>query len=45
LSGEHPPALIRPVLLHLLWQGRLKADLVSQLSAGTAVRLREEVAG
>jgi hypothetical protein len=45
LSGEHPPALIRPVVLHLVWQGRLEADLTTVLSAGTPVRLREEVAG
>ena len=45
LSGEHPPALIRPVVLHLLWEGRLEADLARPLSAGTLVRLREEVVG
>jgi hypothetical protein len=44
LSGEHPPALIRPVVLHLLWQGQLDADLASPLSAGTVVRVPEEVA-
>jgi hypothetical protein len=46
LSGDHPPALIRPVVLHLLWEGRLEADLASPLSADTPVWLRgEEVAG
>jgi hypothetical protein len=45
LSGEHPAALIRPVVLHLVWRGRLEADLASSLSAATVVRLREEVAG
>jgi hypothetical protein len=45
LSGEHPPALIRPVVLHLLWEGRLEADLARPLSAGTFVRLRDEVVG
>lgn len=45
LSGEHPPALTRPVVMHLLWTGRLEADLASPLSASTAVRLREKVTG
>jgi hypothetical protein len=45
LSGEHPAALIRPVVLHLVWRGWLEADLARSLSAATVVRLREEVAG
>jgi hypothetical protein len=45
LSGQHPPALTRPVVMHLLWTGHLEADLASPLSASAAVRLREEVRG
>jgi hypothetical protein len=45
LCGEHPAALIRPAVLHLIWHGRLDADLASPLSAGTVVRPREEAAG
>jgi hypothetical protein len=45
LSGEYPPALIRPAVLHLVWHGQLEAELASPLSARTVVRLREEVAG
>jgi hypothetical protein len=44
LSGHHPPALIRPVVLHLLWEGRLEADLARPLSADTSVWVGEEVA-
>jgi hypothetical protein len=42
LSGEYSLALIRPVVLHLVWQGRLEADLASPLSADAVVRPREE---
>jgi hypothetical protein len=45
LSPRHPPVLVRPVVLHLLWTGRLVADLARSLSADTPVRLREAVAG
>jgi hypothetical protein len=41
LSPEHPPVLVRPVVLHLLWTGRLQADLTCPLSTDTPVRLRE----
>ena len=44
LSGQHPPVLVRPVVLHLLWTGRLQADLTCPLSADTRVRLAEAVA-
>jgi TnsA-like endonuclease N terminal len=44
LSSEYPPALIRPVVLHLVWQGRLEADLASPLSPDAVVRPREEAA-
>jgi hypothetical protein len=44
LSGQYPPALIRPTILHLIWHGRLVADLSSPLSAWTIVRPLEEVA-
>lgn len=45
LSPRHPPVLVRPVVLHLLWTGRLQADLRCPLSADTPLRLREAVAG
>ncbi len=45
LSGQHPPVLVRPVVLHLLWTGRLQADLTCPLSADTPVRLAEAAAG
>jgi hypothetical protein len=38
LAGEHPVALVRPAVLHLLWTGRLRADLRRPLSAATPVR-------
>jgi hypothetical protein len=44
LSGEYPPALIRPAILHLIWHGQLDADLASPLSSWTIVRPQEEVA-
>jgi hypothetical protein len=45
LSGRHPLVLVRPVVLHLLWTGRLEADLTCPLSADTPVRLRGREAG
>ena len=30
-----PPELVRPALLHLLWSGRLRADLMTALSGRT----------
>jgi hypothetical protein len=45
LSGQHPLVLVRPVVLHLLWTGRLRADLTCPLSADTLVRLPEAAAG
>jgi hypothetical protein len=42
LSGRHPAALVRPAVLHLLWTGRLQADLSCPLSADTTVRLTAE---
>ena len=45
LSGQHPPVLVRPVVLHLLWTGQLQADLTGPLSVDTPVRLAEAVAG
>lgn len=42
LSGRHPPLLVRPVVLHLLWTGRLRADLTRPLSADTPLG-RDEV--
>jgi hypothetical protein len=41
LSARHPPALVRPVVLHLLWAGLLRADLTRPLSAETPVWPRE----
>jgi hypothetical protein len=45
LSPRHPPMLVRPVVLHLLWTGRLRADLTYPLSADTPLRLKEAVTG
>jgi hypothetical protein len=42
LRGKHPPLLVRPVVLHLLWTGRLRADLTRPLSADTPL-WRDEV--
>lgn len=39
LCVHAPRAVARPVLLHLLWSGRLRADLDRPLSAATAVRV------
>ena len=41
LSARHPPVLVRLVVLHLLWTGRLRADLTRPLSAETPVWPRE----
>jgi TnsA-like endonuclease N terminal len=41
----HPPVLVRPVVLHLLWTGRLQADLTRPLSAETPVWPREAMTG
>ena len=43
LGGQCPPTLVRPVVLHLLWTGRLRADLTRPLSAGTPLCLGEAV--
>lgn len=45
LSPRHPPVLVRPVVLHLLWTGRLQADLTCPLSAETPVWPREAMTG
>jgi hypothetical protein len=45
LSQRHRPGLVRPVVLHLLWRGRLRADLTRPLSAGTRVEPDAEGAG
>lgn len=42
LSDRYPLALVRPVVLHLLWTGRLDADLDRPLGAGVAVRVTRE---
>jgi hypothetical protein len=39
LLGEHPKALVRPVLLHLLWCHELHADLTTALRPSTIVTL------
>ena len=39
LAGQYPVALVRPAVLHLLWTGRLRADLRRPLGADTPVRL------
>jgi hypothetical protein len=45
LSPWHPAVLVRPVVLHLLWTGRLRADLTRPLSAQAPVWRREAVTG
>jgi hypothetical protein len=44
LAGRHPVQLTRPVLLHLLWTGRLRADLGRPLGTGTVVQAAGEAA-
>jgi hypothetical protein len=44
LSDRHPWALVRPVVLHLLWVGRLEADLGRPLGVDTPVRAVRAVA-
>ena len=39
LAGGTRSALVRPVVLHLLWTGRLRADLRRPLGADTPVQL------
>jgi hypothetical protein len=41
LTGSCPQALILPAVLHLLWTGRLAADLTGPLGTTTIVRLAE----
>ena len=41
LTGSYPQALILPAVLHLLWTGRLAADLTEPLGVTTIVRLTE----
>jgi hypothetical protein len=43
LSDRHPPLLVRPVVLHLLWCGLLRADLARPLSADTLLWRHEVV--
>lgn len=45
LAGRYPVQLVRPAVLHLLWTGRLRADLRRPLDAGTVVQLAVAVAG
>jgi hypothetical protein len=40
--GESSPALVRPVVLHLLWTGELVADMTRPLDALTFVKLRDQ---
>jgi hypothetical protein len=44
VSGVHP-ALVRPVVLHLLWSGELVTDLERPVSGASVVRVRAGVAG
>jgi hypothetical protein len=37
LSQGHRPELVRPVVLHLLWTGRLRGDLTRPVGPGTPV--------
>jgi hypothetical protein len=43
LAGRHPPPLIRPALLHLVWSGVLAANLDRPLSLATPVRVALEL--
>jgi hypothetical protein len=43
LGDRQPPQLVRPVVLHLLWTGLLRADLTHPLSADTAVTRERQV--
>jgi hypothetical protein len=43
--SQHRPELVRPVVLHLVWSGRLRADLHLPLGPDTAVELTREAAG
>jgi hypothetical protein len=45
LSQHCRPELVRPVVLHLLWSGRLRADLSSPLGTGTRVERMMEAVG
>jgi hypothetical protein len=45
LSPRHPQVLVRPVVLHLLWSGRLRADLTRPLSAQAPVWPAEAMTG
>lgn len=38
---QAPPVLVRPVVLHLLWSGRLACALDRRLGPDTPVRVRE----
>jgi len=44
LAGQYPVALVRPAVLHLLWTGRLRADLRRPLGVATPVRAAVEAA-
>jgi hypothetical protein len=43
LGDRHPTALVRPVVLHLLWTGLLRADLTRPLSTDTALTAERQV--
>jgi hypothetical protein len=43
LRSQHLPVLVRPVVLHLLWTGVLRADLTRPLSLETEVRPGRQV--
>ena len=45
LSSRYPGPLVRPAVLHLLWTGRLRADLRLPLGADTTVQLAVAAAG
>jgi hypothetical protein len=42
LADRHPPVVVRPVVLHLLWAGRLRAEADQPLGLDTPVRLARE---
>ncbi|WP_210572915.1 TnsA-like heteromeric transposase endonuclease subunit [Streptomyces sp. GESEQ-4] len=39
LAGQHPCEIVRPVVLHLVWSGRLVADLRTPLNGASRVRV------
>ena len=45
LACQYPGPLVRPAVLHLLWTGRLRADLRRPLGSDSVVQLSVVAAG